>query len=133
MVADGDTGHALAERLHDPRAFVAEHDRRTAGAKCAVGEVNVGVTDAGRGDADEHLARAGGSERDPLDRDRAPRLTQHAGIHLEHRLGHGGGLWSGDLHAGALFHTGHQLSSSELATDRVHQDQSRPARVPAAR
>jgi hypothetical protein len=45
--------------------------------------VDVGVTDAGGGDADEHLAAAGTGEQHGFDRHRAARLAQHRGAHFD--------------------------------------------------
>ena len=78
-----DSGHALAERGHHPRALMAEHDRPAAFAELAVGEVHVGVADPGGRDADEDLARPGRIEQHGLDRRRAAGLTQDAGAHLK--------------------------------------------------
>ena len=49
---------ALAHRLHHAGALVAQHDREAPLAEVAVGQVQVGVADAGGGDAHEHLAGA---------------------------------------------------------------------------
>ena len=43
-----------------------------------VGQVKVGVADAGRRDPDEHLVAALGLEQHPLDRNRPTRLAEHA-------------------------------------------------------
>ena len=58
---------------------MAEHHRPAAVAERAVGEVDVGVADAGGGDPDEHLAAPWWIERDGLDRDRLTRAPQHDG------------------------------------------------------
>ena len=59
MVAGLDAGHAFAHFHHDARAFVAQHGREDAfGVVTAQGE-SVGMTDAGMGDLDQHLASLG--------------------------------------------------------------------------
>jgi hypothetical protein len=59
MVAGLDAGHAFAHFHHDACAFVAQHGGEDAfGVVTAQGE-GVGVTDAGMGDLDQHLASLG--------------------------------------------------------------------------
>ena len=55
-VARRDVHDALADGLDRPGALVPEHHRPAALAEAAGGEVDVGVADAGRGDAHQHLA-----------------------------------------------------------------------------
>jgi hypothetical protein len=59
----------LADGFHGAGALVPEHHRPASVAETAVGQVHVGVADAGGGDADEHLAGLGRRERDVLDAD----------------------------------------------------------------
>ena len=68
MVAHRDAPDARADRLDDPRALVPEH-RRAPRLGGAVDRVEVGVADAARMQAHEHLAR--------------PRRRQLELVHLE--------------------------------------------------
>ena len=79
VVARLDERHALADRLDDARALVAEHARRVAGRVGARGGVHVGVADAAGGEPDEHLARLRLGELDLLDDERLPELLEHCG------------------------------------------------------
>ena len=89
MIADREAGDVLAQRLDHPGALVAEDHRPAARAERAVGEVQVGVADAGGRDPDQHLAGTRSFEQHPLGADRLARLAQHAGAHLD-RLGSAG-------------------------------------------
>ena len=82
MVPDDEARDVLADGLDDARPLVAEDDRPAAVAQRPVGEVDVGMADACRGDTDQHLAAPGRIERHLLDRDRQPRFAHHARPHL---------------------------------------------------
>src|ERR1700733_12967491 len=82
VIADGDAGHAVAKCFDDPRPLVAEDDRPAPWAEHAVGEVQVGVADAGGGDPHQDLVRAWSVEQHPLGRDGQARFAQHGGAHL---------------------------------------------------
>ena len=81
VVADRDVGDALADRLDDAGALVAEHGRRVAGRVGAGGRVHVGVADAAGDEPDQHLARLGLREVDLLDRQRRPELLEYRSPH----------------------------------------------------
>ncbi len=66
MIADREAGDVLAQRLDHPGALVAEDQRPAARAERAVGEVQVGVADAGGRDPDQHLAGTRSFEQHPL-------------------------------------------------------------------
>ena len=67
MVADRDARDLGSDPLDGARALVAEDARRGRGQR-AVGGGHVGVADAARADADDHVGRAGIEGRDVLDR-----------------------------------------------------------------
>ncbi len=79
MVSGNDVCDAVSHRLHDACALVPHHRGPLARAEVAVREANVGVADADRGDAHEHLARLRRVEIDVLDRDRVAGLAQDRG------------------------------------------------------
>ncbi len=58
MIADCKAAHALAQRLDDAGAFMAEHDGL--GRMAAGMLVKIGVTNTDRDDAHQHLAGARG-------------------------------------------------------------------------
>ena len=80
-VADRDVLDALADRLDDPGALVAEHGGRVAGRVGAGGGVEVGVADAAGHEPHQHLARLGVGELDLLHVQRLAELLQHGGAH----------------------------------------------------
>src|ERR687897_176550 len=82
MVAGGHVRDALPHRLDHAGALVAEHHRHAAGAEVAVGEVQVGVADAGGGDAHEQLAGARRVELELLHGERLVVRVQHGGADL---------------------------------------------------
>src|SRR5207244_6543592 len=71
----------LADLLDDAGALVSEHHRPATLAELAVSKPHVGVADAGRRDAHEHLARLRRIELDLLDAHRPSGLAQHDGSH----------------------------------------------------
>ena len=77
MVADGDSRRSRADRLDDARALVAEHGRATR-LRGPVDRVLVGVADARRAEAHEHLARAGRGEVELLDANGPPVASRTA-------------------------------------------------------
>ena len=79
-VARRDVDDALADLLDGAGALVPEHHRPAPGAEAAGGEMDVGVADAGRRDAHQHLAGFRRRERHLLDADVAG-LAQHDGPH----------------------------------------------------
>ena len=79
VVADRERVDALAERLDDARALVAEHRRRVARRVDARGRVEVGVADPAGDQAHQHLARARLGEVDVLDDERPAELLEHRG------------------------------------------------------
>jgi hypothetical protein len=81
-VAGLHVAHALADSLHDPGTLVTEHRRGIAGRVRAGSRVHVGVADAARLEADQHLARPGLSEIDLGGVQRRPELLQDRGTDL---------------------------------------------------
>src|SRR5262249_26816763 len=77
VVAGAHGGDTVADPLDDAGALVAEDARRIAGRIDAGGGVQVGVTDAARGQAHEHLAGARLGEIDLLDYERLPELLEY--------------------------------------------------------
>ena len=75
---DADRADAVADRLHDARAFVA-HDHRRGPRPLAVADVQVGMTDARREQPDADLAGPRVGERQRLDRDRLAEGAEHGG------------------------------------------------------
>jgi hypothetical protein len=75
-VARRDVGHAGADRLDHAGALVAE-DRRERRRVHALRRVQVGVADAGRGVAHQHLAGARRLELDLLHAERRAERAQH--------------------------------------------------------
>ena len=71
-----DVGHCRAHGFDDAGAFVAHHHRPATRAELAVGESHVGVADAGRGNANEHLACCRRRELDLLDDEWLPRFVE---------------------------------------------------------
>src|SRR6185312_3704332 len=67
--------------LDDARPLVPEHARRVAGGVGAGGGVEVGVADAARDQAHEHLAAAGVGQLDVLHDKRGSELLQHGRSH----------------------------------------------------
>jgi hypothetical protein len=80
-VADADVAHAFADRLDHPRTFVAEHDRRHLPPAAGTDDVEVGVADAARFDADERLAGPRRLQLQRFDGDAAVRIQDDAAIH----------------------------------------------------
>ena len=77
MIALGDPRHAWPDVDDDPRAFMAEEAETAPRIGAGEGE-GVGVTDAGRLDLDQDLARAGTVEIDFDDFERLPAATATA-------------------------------------------------------
>ena len=87
MVADPHAGHVVADRLDDPGAFVAQHDRPVEReAADAVDDVQVAVTDAGRHGAHQHLAAERLVDVDRLDRQRFLHLAKYGGFDLHRAI-----------------------------------------------
>ena len=80
VVARRDRGDAVADRLDDAGALVAEHRRRVPRRVGAGGGVQVGVADAARGEPDEHLARLRLGELELLDLERRAELLENRGL-----------------------------------------------------
>ena len=76
VVPDRERGDAVADLLDDARAFMAEHGRRVTGRIGARGGVEIGVTDAARNEAHEHLAGARLAQLDGADRERRAELLE---------------------------------------------------------
>jgi len=75
----GDTG---ADSDDMPYAFVARNERRLGPDwPVALGSVQVRVTDAGRGNFDQYLSRAGHPDRDFLDYQRLAEFPDDRGFH----------------------------------------------------
>src|SRR3954463_4036011 len=72
------------DRLDDPGALGAEHDG-VARSPAGLDDVQVGVADAARLDADEHLVRAGFPELELLDREAGGLGQDHPAIHVSSR------------------------------------------------
>src|SRR5204863_6147126 len=70
-VARGEAVDAVADGLDRPRALVAEENRQAVAPAVLLDHVQVAVADAGRLDADEHLARPRLLHADLLERDGA--------------------------------------------------------------
>ena len=83
MVCGDEPGHVVAHRFDHPCALVAEDDRPAAVAQVSVGEVEVGVADAGRGDTNQDLAALGRIELHFLDGHRQARFAHHTRSHLQ--------------------------------------------------
>ena len=79
MVAGRDERDAGPDPLDDARALVPEHARRVAGRVGARRRVQVGVADAARGEAHEHLAGLRLGQVDVLDDERLAELLEHRG------------------------------------------------------
>ena len=104
VVADREVAHALADRLDDARALVAEHRRRVARRVDARGGVHVRVADAAGDEAHEHLALPRLRELELLHHERLSELLQHCCTHPHGReptarAGRGGAAWRAP-HAG---------------------------------
>src|SRR4051794_13197561 len=84
VVARRDGGHVLADALDDAGALVAENGRRVTRGIGAGRGVEVGVADAARDEADEHLARVRLGELDLVHGERLPELLEHGGTDLHH-------------------------------------------------
>jgi len=81
VVADRQRVDAVADRLDDPRALVAEHRRGIAGRVDAGRRVHVGVADATRDEAHEHLALLGLLQVELLHDERLAELLENRGAH----------------------------------------------------
>ena len=73
----------LTEGFDNAGALVAEHDRPAPGSEQPVGEVEIGVADAGGGHPDQHLVAARRLQQHTLADDRPSGLAQHCGPHLD--------------------------------------------------
>ena len=82
MIARPQRGDAVADALDNACALMPEHGRRVAGRVGAGRGVEVGVADAARDEAHEHLAGLRLRERHLLDDERRPELLQHRGPNL---------------------------------------------------
>ena len=78
MIAGRDTGHRLAHGLDDPRALVAE-DRREDEREGPADDGKIGVADAARDDAYDHLVRARLEEHDLADHEPFAGCLEHRG------------------------------------------------------
>ena len=85
MVADREVLDALADRLDDPSALVAEDRRRIAGRVDSGRGVEIGMADAAGNQAHERLAGSRVVEVKLLDDQRLAELLQYRGTHL-HRI-----------------------------------------------
>ena len=85
VVARRDRRDVRADALDDACALVPEHGRRVAGRVGAGRRVEVGVADAARDEADEHLTRARLGELDLLHDERPAELLEHCGANLHAR------------------------------------------------
>jgi len=81
VVADLQVAHALADRLDDARALVAEHRRGVARRVDARGGVHVRVADAACDEAHEHLTGARLRELELLHDERLSELLEYCGTH----------------------------------------------------
>ena len=81
VIAGRQTFDAVADGVDDAGSLMSEHQRPAAVAELAVGEVQVGVADAGGSDPHADLAGARSGQRHRLGRDGSG-FTQHAGAHL---------------------------------------------------
>ena len=72
-VADRQAGDAVADGLDRARPLVPEQHRIRVMPAVLLDHVQIGVTDAGRVDPNEHLGRAGRFDADLLERDRVAR------------------------------------------------------------
>ena len=78
MVARPHAGHVVADRLDDPGALVAEHDRPVEReAPDPVDDMQIAVADPGRDGAHQHLAAPRLVDLDRLDRQRLVHLAKH--------------------------------------------------------
>ena len=80
VLADPRRVHPRSDRLDHAGALVAEHDRRLA-RPLPVADVQVGVADPRRGDADADLAGARLLEQEVLDAEGVARTVEHGGAH----------------------------------------------------
>ena len=71
--------HALADRLHDAGALVAEHDRLALRPQVPFGQMQVGVADAGLATLDQRLSGPGRLQQQLLDGPRAAHPAEHGG------------------------------------------------------
>ena len=81
-------GDLLADRLHDARALVSEHDRPAPVAEVALGEMQVGVAHAGGGDAHQHLVGVRRVKQQLLDAHRLSLALEHRRADLDRRGAH---------------------------------------------
>ena len=82
VIARDERLDAGADALDDAGALVAQHRRRVAGRVCPGRGVEVGVADAARDEADEHLAGPGLGQVDLLHLERRAERLQHSGADL---------------------------------------------------
>src|SRR4029453_18145888 len=82
VIAGGEPRDPRAHLLDDPAALVAEHRGEEAGWVAAAHRVRVGVTDAGRDQPHETLARARPVQVDRVDLERAAGLDADRGADL---------------------------------------------------
>src|SRR4029077_9648221 len=82
VIADGERVDAVAERLNNAGALVAENRRGVARRVRARRGVHVGVADTTRLETDEHLPRPRRREIDLLDDERIPELLQNCSPNL---------------------------------------------------
>src|SRR5204862_627125 len=87
MVAGPHRRDVRTDRLDDPRAFMAEHDRPVEReAADPVDDMQIAVTDAGRDGAHQHLAAQRLVDIDRLDRQRFLHLAEYGGLYLHPSL-----------------------------------------------
>ncbi len=91
LVAHLEVAHVGADRLDHSPALVAEHRRRVARRVDARRRVQVGVADAARHQAHEHLARARLGQVDVVDDQWLPELLKHGGADLH--VGESSSCW----------------------------------------
>jgi hypothetical protein len=66
-IAGSDRGHVPSHLLDDTRSLVAEEDRESEAPALGLENVEIGVAESARQDADEHLARSRRIDRQLLD------------------------------------------------------------------
>src|SRR5215475_11412480 len=83
VVAGLNRSHLVADRLDDPRALVAEHDRPVEREPpLSVDDVQIAVAYPGRGGADQHLAAPRLVDFDRFDGQRLIYLAKHRSVDL---------------------------------------------------
>ena len=83
MVAGLDRRHLVADRLDDPGALMAEHNRPVEReAPLPIDDMQIAVTHPGRRGADQHLAAPRLVDLDRFDRQRLVHLAKDRGVDL---------------------------------------------------